>query len=324
VSFNSEAGRGDLLFLTLRAGGGEDWLFILDTGSPTTFLDKSLERQLGKRLETRMLQYGWLGQRSVGVYAAPALYLGNSQLATGAEVLTDDLSFMVPPGRRVQGILGMDCLYHYCVQLDFIARKCRFLDADKCQSPELGTSFPLRTSGSGLCIRATLLDTRDTEMAVDTALAFDGALGSKIFQQAVDKQKDVSIWHGGGHGGDKFRRAAFPEGVVGNQTYKDLLMVERPSGENFLGLRFLARHLVTFNFPSRTLYLKPLTLAPLLSVLPAPCLSRFVMRLSCDVVTNDDSNRPGGCLYQNKVRARPYRARTRYASQHGQAIAGTR
>jgi hypothetical protein len=39
--------------------------------------------------------------------------------------------------------------------------------------------------------------------------------------------------------------------------------MECPTGENFIGLRFLARHLVTFNFPKRMLYLKRVSIDPL-------------------------------------------------------------
>src|SRR5207302_5736049 len=47
VSFNPGAGRGDLLYLTLRLETGEELLFLLDTGAAFTLLDKSLEQGLG-------------------------------------------------------------------------------------------------------------------------------------------------------------------------------------------------------------------------------------------------------------------------------------
>src|SRR5207249_4374723 len=50
TSLNKGAGRGDNLFVTLRLETGEELLFLVDTGSPCTVLDKSLEPELGKRL----------------------------------------------------------------------------------------------------------------------------------------------------------------------------------------------------------------------------------------------------------------------------------
>src|SRR5437762_14274832 len=52
TSFNKGAGRGDALYLTLRLDAGEELLFLVDTASPCTFLDKSLDAKLGKRLGT--------------------------------------------------------------------------------------------------------------------------------------------------------------------------------------------------------------------------------------------------------------------------------
>ena len=48
--------------------------------------------------------------------------------------------------------------------------------------------------------------------------------------------------------------------VIGAENYKDLLIGELPIEgdqlQGFIGLRFLARHFVTFDFPNRVLYLK--------------------------------------------------------------------
>jgi hypothetical protein len=53
-----------------------------------------------------------------------------------------------------------------------------------------------------------------------------------------------------------------PACVWNGQSYTNLLIGH---GANSIGLRFLARHLVTFDFPNRTLYLKQTTGNPLLS-----------------------------------------------------------
>jgi len=53
TSLHKGAGRGDNLFVTLRLETGEELLFLVDTGSPCTFLDKSMDPKLGKRLGTK-------------------------------------------------------------------------------------------------------------------------------------------------------------------------------------------------------------------------------------------------------------------------------
>jgi hypothetical protein len=130
AAFNKGAGSGglwgNLLFVTLRLESGEELLFNVDTGAPVTVLDKSLEPRLGKRLSERQLHYAWQ-DRTGGAYRAPKLYIGNTRLQTGDRVWTDDLSDTHhptnTPSRPVLGILGMNCLRHYAIQLDFASAK---------------------------------------------------------------------------------------------------------------------------------------------------------------------------------------------------------
>jgi hypothetical protein len=53
----------------------------------------------------------------------------------------------------------------------------------------------------------------------------------------------------------------FPDGVLGAESYSKLHL--HSGGNNLLGLSFLERHLVTFNFPKRVMYLKRTTTGPL-------------------------------------------------------------
>ena len=254
------------MFLTLRAGSGEHWKFMVDTGSAVTILDKSLEPKLGKRLETKTVEYGWLGKRIEGVYASPKLYLGDTQLMTGGQVWTDDLNSPVRPGRQVQGILGTDCLHYYCIQLDFAGRKLRFLDPNHPGGKELGRAFPLAISRANITIHGALMGAKDVPIGVDTAAYDDGALGAEAFQQEVSKQNDIFIRQWKNEVGTQTREGRFREGVFGSDAYRDLILMECPTGENFIGLRFLARHLVTFDFPKRMLYLKRVSIDPLAEV----------------------------------------------------------
>ena len=50
LRLNEGAGRGDMLLVTLRLQDGAELLFIIDTGAPFTYLDKSLEPRLGKSI----------------------------------------------------------------------------------------------------------------------------------------------------------------------------------------------------------------------------------------------------------------------------------
>jgi hypothetical protein len=111
TSMNIGAGSGDLLYVTLKSDAGRNLLFAIDTGSPFTLLDKSLESSLGIRLGSTVLNYTYMSEKPIGgIYFAPKLYLGNARLATGLTIRTDDLHNRFPTSRRkIDGILGIDC-----------------------------------------------------------------------------------------------------------------------------------------------------------------------------------------------------------------------
>jgi len=256
VSFDKKAGRGDYIYVTLRLEGDEDLLFLVDTGAPVSVLDKTLEPRLGERVGTIDGSYPYSRRRvRQGAYRAPRLYLGNTQLLAGKWVATDDLS-ATEPHRPLRGILGMDCLRHYCLQLDFAANKMRFLDPARPGTKDLGKAFPLTFSSGPLHVFVDdkLLGVRGANSLIDTGDSSDGALESTL-QEAWEEPKAVWTNHVTTAEGAREHRAffVFPKGEFGGDTYPFLILT--PDFRNIIGLRFLARHLVTFNFPKRTMHL---------------------------------------------------------------------
>src|SRR5207245_1966090 len=82
--------------------------------------------------------------------AAPRLRLGGALLQTDKYVAT----FSCKPlsdyaHEQIMGVLAVDCLRHYCVQLDFPAGKMRFLGPDEVNSDEMGKSYPLTLLNRG-------------------------------------------------------------------------------------------------------------------------------------------------------------------------------
>ena len=115
VTINEDAGLGGLLLVTLRSESGEALLFVVDTGSPAILLDKSLEPGLGRCLGATTIQT-LVGRRKGRIYTAPKFYLGATPLMAGSNIVAVDLKKMLSPaGRPIVGILGMDCLRHYCI-----------------------------------------------------------------------------------------------------------------------------------------------------------------------------------------------------------------
>src|SRR6185436_15304939 len=264
VTINQSAGRGGHLILMLQVESGEELPFLVDTGSPITILDKSLEPRLGKRLSAITVRSSFGAQES-GIYPAPKLYLGGILLMTDTFITTLDFHRgLALSSLRIKGVLGMDCLRHYCIQLDFEAGKLRFLDQPHIDPPSLGKPFPMVFSSRGQnfsteMVRAGqnescpflshpgLFGGSNTNLLIDTGDNVDGAVERGVIKGHYLTRLVRFII--------RFRALRLNECTWDGETYTKLRVWTGPKA-NQLGLRFLARHLVTFDFPNRTMYLK--------------------------------------------------------------------
>lgn len=266
TDLNPQAGYGDWIILKLCLEDGEELPFVVDTGSPITILDKSLESKLGKYLGTRTKTYGYLGKKRMGLYHAPKLFLNSVQLHTGSRIYTDDLAALSE--RTFMGILGVDCLRHYCFQFDFSNRKICFLNPDQMNDEDLGKAFPLNIFFGTVFAHGDFFGTGNAYYRPDTGavLESDAVLSHKLFQRELKKQNLILEGKVSTNG---LNLAAFSKGIFSGQTYTNLLFVEAKDAvwydRNMLNLQFLARNLVTFNFPKRTMYLKQQSVGPLTS-----------------------------------------------------------
>jgi len=261
VVMNEESGRGGWLIVSLRLETGDELRCIVDTGCPVTILDKILEPKLGNQLHSFTV-WTMFGKQKSGLYSAPKLYLGETALMTGGHIATYDFR-KVSAFRRanIRAILGLDCLEHYCIQLDFPAGRLRFLQDGPLKTNELGAAFPLSLPGNDtrdgflnrfLSIQHTgLLGGTNTHLMIDTGFNADGAIDRGVLK---------------GHYLTRFVHQLVPsralrikESEWGGHTYTDLKV---GTGWNVLGLRFLARHVVTFDFPNKTMYLKQTSVGP--------------------------------------------------------------
>lgn len=252
LDMNPGAGTGGYLFVTLRLETGEKLLFMVDTGSPMTLVDKTLAAKLGDRLATIKLRTLY-GTRNSGVYAAPKLFLGDRQLLTGSNVFSCGFTPQsIIAHRRINGILGMDCLRHYCLQLDFEARKMRMAEPGASAWDHPGAAFPIRFVWGGVPVidHTGLVPGKGTNLLIDTGCHIDGFVEKNAINAGClgwwywlfGKRLSTCDW--------------------GGQTYSHLL-VRRKENLNLLGLRFLARHLVTLDFPNRVAYLEKKSTDPI-------------------------------------------------------------
>jgi hypothetical protein len=268
VPINQDAGcggwfKGGWLEVKLHSETGENVVFMIDTGSPITIFDDTFASKLGKRVGSMPVNFVGRKQQLAEIYPAPKLLLGNIAL------LTDDYVACAPLPEKFkkhfQGILGMDCLQNYCIQLDFTAGKLRFLDSTETNVAAWGKMYPLTLARSGphkafiqpLIHHAGFFG-NNTNLVIDTGCHADGL---------VDKGESgevIGAWLLSFLGCGRFH-----SGVWDGEKYSDI-EVAPVDHSNVLGLRFLARHLVALDFPNQKMYLKQTSVAPLKIRKPQP------------------------------------------------------
>ena len=238
-------GHFGLILLPIALENGKPMWFIVDTGSPYTILDASLEPKLGESLGSSSI-HSTYGTMPGHLCRAPTLLLNGTQLQTGHKVRTADLSKpsqdlagITHTNQRVMGVLGMDCLGHYCIQLDFASRSVRFLDSSHLNKQALGEALPLSFFFNAIYVRQNLLG-EAARTRVDTGCNFDGEVKTLAFRQRFGAKRQLVEEHACG--------------VFAGDTYSDLCIIA-DANLNLIGLHFLARHVVTFDFPARMMYL---------------------------------------------------------------------
>ena len=272
VAFNDGVGRRDNLLVAVHLEDGQELLCSVDTGCPLTILNESVVGKLGNRIGTEKVNFAFREQQELPVYRSPKLYLGSTPLLTGSRVLVGDLRRQFG-ARPVAGILGMDCLRHYCLQLDFRDRKLRFLDPDHLNNADLGTAFPLVLApypmrnikeGAVAFVDAPLLQEPKVRFWIDTGMHGDAdlLLKSGRFQQTLRRRPPDAIGEYRVAGGtiQSASLVRFATLDLCGDTYTDVIVAEVPeepwSFQGWIGLGFLEKTVVTLNFPRGTMHLK--------------------------------------------------------------------
>jgi hypothetical protein len=250
LRMNKDAGCTQPIFVTVQLESGEELPFVLDTGTLGVVFNRSLEPKLGKRLRTVPVSiFG--AKQEADIYAAPKLYLGGALLLnTDTNVASGDLGAGL--GRPVMGMLGMDVLEHYCIQLDFAAHRIRFLDDEGVSKKDWGKPFPLTEGCFFISENLVGGEASNSLSLIDTGYNGDGWLTPSLFQQWTNQ----AILPAAG-------QARSPNGWLGGESYPDLNLQRCEEPYNGIGLYVLSRHLVTLDFPKRTMYLKRTSVGPL-------------------------------------------------------------
>jgi len=255
TEFPIGGGSGDIL-IPVKIGG-QEYSFMMDTGSSHTMFDTSLRDKLGE--PKRIIKADTSGNPVVAqTFQSPAFSVGPFNLNSGYEVLCLDLRILsLIDGKQISGVLGMDFLKHHVIQIDFDKGHLAFLRQVETNSASLGRDFEITFNQRGSTqIRGKILGQLDADFIIDSGNNSTGNLDSETFAVLLGK-KNVQVSEAlvsTPSGLVKQRQVRVGSLTIGPFKYRDLIFEE--GNFNSLGLDFLSRHLVTFDFPKGRIYLK--------------------------------------------------------------------
>jgi len=242
---------GDFLLAPLTIGN-KQCLFVLDTGSESSVFDSSLLSGTSRGTVKVTTPDGVIDLK---LFDAPPLFLGRTRLVGKPQVVGADLSNMrETQGHNIRGILGMDVLQQHVVRVDFDKGKLYFQQA---VGPTTSTPVPLfYQSPSPLPYVRMKLAGLDLSLyfRIDTGMFSSGSIRKETADELVRKRR--AVWWYDAHatalsGGSLRPVWRIDEAEL--QDWKHALFL-REGDSNSLGLDYLSRFNITFDFPKGMAY----------------------------------------------------------------------
>jgi tetratricopeptide (TPR) repeat protein len=241
---------GDFLLIPVEVHG-KTVPFVLDTGCNCTVIDISLTD--GKPEKTEK----W-GKKKLQFFKAPAMKIGAIAWQSVDLVVGKDLTDLrEASGHEFYGLLGMDFLVNYAVQVDFDVGKLRLM---KLQAPPLGKTAPIifldKKKSRPLVIgeiagwgpEAHLIDTGDVGSANLRKELFQ-TLARKGLVRGLEETRSTTIWRTRKHYDGWLKNLA----LTGGPSRPTCVGASELRCTDF-GLGFWRGFNVTFDFPGQTLY----------------------------------------------------------------------
>ncbi|HUY90803.1 MAG TPA: aspartyl protease family protein [Pirellulales bacterium] len=255
------AAQADFIFLPV-AVRGQTLRFIVDTGSTGSVFNGRLRHLLGEPRGTARVATV-AGVEEIERFEAPATKLGKLEIRydRGRVYCQDFGDAFRCPSKPIDGVLGIDALKAFVVSIDFDEGKLRVLDS---VAPEPGEGVPLiwhkqRGFLEGPFALATLAGRSHREFLIDTGSHSrnSGGVEARFFDWLSDNG-DLD-WLGYTDISSFSKTATVRQGransiAVGGFEYRGAVFDRMK--KNSLGLGFLCRFKVTFDFPNNVMYLR--------------------------------------------------------------------
>ena len=235
---------------------GETRLFFLDTGAGAVVLDSGFGSRLTKTGKIRVSTAA--DTVMLPTYDQPALAIGSVRLpANGQTVLLDMTPASEAVGRKVDGYLGVSLFRNYVLRLSSDDEQLELLTS---LPTNRGTEIPVTWKKSGMLELGLLCSgTHQEKCLVDTGSMSALTLRRQLFDflqatGSITKLREILLVTASGT--VRIQVGILDRIRLGDWEHTDVV-VNRGTTFSYVGLKYLNRYTVTFDFPGRRLFLKP-------------------------------------------------------------------
>lgn len=253
ISFEKDEGA---IFLPVTLEG-KKYLFLLDTGASYNVYDLSLKKYMRSSLGVTNVTTS-SGTANVSMFKSPDAQLGSLSLKTKEPVGCYDfleLSYVI--GRRIYGMIGMSFLRKYAVKIDFDNNKIVFYKHLKKVNANGYTLFPTRYGDKQIPWLRAIVPGGRIWFLIDTGDNSNGSLSKIIFDSLVEMNK-ISRMESS-HVQSLNEITTNREGVLSSfslGSFVDNDLRVSSSMQSRIGIAYLSRYSVLFDFPNSKIYLK--------------------------------------------------------------------
>lgn len=258
-------------FLTLNVKVGDQWRrFMVDTGANWTTFDAALVKDLPKAEKAmRALRAAFPGNKPIpDLYVAPKMIVSGSiagelEFPDGYPVQSDNLSKPLSKARAasnlaIEGILGMDFLWKYAMELDLAAGTLRLLDSRRLPAAKHDATLDIDLPNGSPFLSVTASDVPFRAL-LDTGLLSTVSIERKLYDE-LKSRGELSQWILGE------KQVDGKTGILttGEGWLSDLKVgpfthyyqhVTDDKDISLLGLYYWRRYRCVFDFPKRKVYL---------------------------------------------------------------------
>lgn len=234
------------------------YTLLVDTGATFTVLDSSFKPLLGKPLKSGQAET-INGNTKIKFFKPVDIYAGEQNLTSEHNFLLSDFEILNKvAGIEFHGVLGMANLYNHVWDMNF-DKKLLTIRSHSTGETNFNEFKKLKITPDkvGIPTIPGVLGNKKINFLIDSGDNGFGRVRKEIIDTLIEKNLVTSVATDSIvsiSGLAEIRRIRLKEVKVGDNVYKNIVM--RESLQNALGIGFLKKHHVIFDFPRKKFFFK--------------------------------------------------------------------